>query len=97
MLECFELFMHQDQISHLLFHSNARMADPAEHITSGEMKKWIGILIARTLSPIPNIDDLWRDEDDGFIPAHHCFATGPVGTGAMTFHAFRPIPTFFQR
>ena len=46
------------------------MADPAEHITSGEMKKWIGIMIARTLSPIPNMDDLWRDEDDGFNPAH---------------------------
>ena len=69
-------------------------------------------MIARTLSLIPNIYDLWRDEDDGFIPAYrfgiksglskgrfkairHYFATGPVGVGAKTFDAFRPIQTFF--
>jgi hypothetical protein len=74
------------------------------------MKKWIGVMITMTLSPIPNMDDLWRD---GFIPAHRFrvksglgkerfkfirqnFATGPVGAGAKTFDSFRPIQTFFN-
>ena len=63
--------------------NDARIADPAEHITSGEMKKWIGIMIARTLSPIPNMDDLWRDEDDGFIPAHR-FTSVPLFSKNLT-------------
>jgi hypothetical protein len=33
------------------------------------MKKFIGIMLAMTLCPIANIDNLWKDEDDGFIPA----------------------------
>ena len=68
-LECFELFMDEQLISHLLFHSNAHIVHQKDHITTSEMKKFIGIMLAMTLCPIANIDNLWKDEDDGFIPA----------------------------
>jgi hypothetical protein len=49
-LECFELFMHNDLIPHLLFHTNANIPNPRECITQEEMRKWIGIMIAMTLT-----------------------------------------------
>jgi hypothetical protein len=30
------------------------------------MKKWIGILFVMPLSPIPYIEEDWREEEDGF-------------------------------
>ena len=64
-LECVELFMHDDLISHLLLHTNAGIAMDAERISENEMKKWIEIMFAMTLSPISNIEEYWREEDDG--------------------------------
>jgi hypothetical protein len=32
-----------------------------------EMKKCIGIIFVMPLSPIPYIEEDWREEDDGFI------------------------------
>ena len=61
--------MDEQLISHLLFHSNAHIVHQKDHITTSEMKKFIGIMLAMTLCPIANIDNLWKDEDDGFIPA----------------------------
>jgi hypothetical protein len=69
-LECVELFMHDDLISHLLIHTNALIANEKEQISEKEMKKWIGIMFAMTLSPISIIEDYWKDKDDGFIPSH---------------------------
>ncbi len=45
-LECVELFVHDDLISHLLLHTNAGIAIDAEQISKNEMKKWIGIMFA---------------------------------------------------
>jgi hypothetical protein len=57
-------------ISHLLVHTNAGIAVVSEQISGNEMKKWIGIMFAMTLSPIFNIKEYWREENEGFIPAH---------------------------
>jgi hypothetical protein len=84
-LECFELFMHKDLIPHLLFHSNASIANQKEYITQDEMRKWIGIMIAMTLSPIPKISDLWMEEDSGFIPAHRYGTKSGLSKGRFKF------------
>ncbi len=33
-------------------------------------RRKFGIMFAMTLSPISNIEEDWREEDDGLIPAH---------------------------
>jgi hypothetical protein len=77
--------MHDDRISHLLLHTNAGIAVVAEQISENEMKKWIGIMFAMTLSPIFNIEDYWRDEDDGFIPAHSFGIKSGLSKGRFKF------------
>jgi hypothetical protein len=62
--------MYDDLILHLLFHTNAGIASESEKISESEVKKWIGIMFAMTLSPISNIEDYWIEQDIGFIPAH---------------------------
>ena len=84
-LDCFELFMHNDLIPHLLFHTNANIPNPKEHITEEEMRKWIGIMIAMTLTSIPKISDLWMEEDVGFIPAHRYGAKSGLSKGRFEF------------
>jgi hypothetical protein len=50
--------------------SHAGIAMDVEWISENEMKKWIGIMFAMTLFQISNIEEDWREEDDGLIPAH---------------------------
>jgi hypothetical protein len=69
-LECVQLFMHGVLFSHLMLHTNATIANVHEHVSESDMKKWIGIMFAMTLSPISVIKEYWKEEDDGFIPAH---------------------------
>ncbi len=69
-LDCVELFMSVHLISHLLLHTHAGIAMDAEWISENEMKKWIEIMFDMTLFPISNIEEDWREEDDGLIPAH---------------------------
>jgi hypothetical protein len=60
--------MHHDLMSHLLLHTNAGIAMDAARISDNEMKNWIGMIFVMTLSPIPNIEEDWREEDDGLYP-----------------------------
>jgi hypothetical protein len=53
-----------------LLHTNAVIAIDAARISDNEMKKWIVIIFVMPLSLIPYIEEDWREEDDGFIPAH---------------------------
>ncbi len=80
-----ELFMHDDLISHLLLHANAGIAMDVERIPENEMKKWIGIMLAVTLSPISNIEEDWGEEDDGLIPAHSISIKSGLSKGRFKF------------
>jgi hypothetical protein len=84
-LECVELFMHDQLISHLLIHTNASIAGVKDQISVTEMKKWIGIMFAMTLSPIAKIDDYWKEADDGFIPAHSYGLKSGLSKGRFKF------------
>ena len=69
-MQCFELFIHDDLFPHLLHYTNSSIESTSDHVTHAEMKKWVGLMYAMTLSPIQNIKDFWNEENDGFIPAH---------------------------
>ena len=69
-MQCFELFIHDDLFPHLLHYTNSSIESTRDHVTHAEMKKWVGLMYAMTLSPIHNIEDFWNEEGDGFIPAH---------------------------
>jgi hypothetical protein len=77
--------MHDDLISHLLLHMNAGIAVEAERIAENEMKNWIGIMFAMTLSPIANINEDWTEEDDGFIPTHSISIKSELSKGRFKF------------
>ena len=86
-LECVELFMHDGLIQHLLYHTNATIQDDQDKITVSEMRKWIGTMFAMTISPVSNISDLWKEQEDGFRMAH-CFGM-KTGLGHARFKFIR--------
>ena len=49
------------------------------------MKKWIRIMFAMTLFPISNIEEDWREEDDGLIPAHSISIKSGLSKGRFKF------------
>jgi hypothetical protein len=53
-----------------------------------EIKKWIGIMFTKTLSPISNIKEYWREEDNGLIPAHSFGIK--TGLGLTALHLPQP-------
>jgi hypothetical protein len=67
---CVRLFMHLDMIPHLVMHTNLRISEEKSKVTEREMERWIGIMFAMTISPIPNIQEYWRQDDDGIILAN---------------------------
>ncbi len=69
-VDCVRLFMHQDMILHLVMHTNLSISEEKLKVTEREVESWIGIMFAMTTSPIPNIDDYWRQDEDGIILAH---------------------------
>jgi hypothetical protein len=50
------------------------------------MKKWLGIMFDMTLSPIANIKEYWRQEDDAFIPAHSFGIKSGLSKGRLKFN-----------
>ena len=77
--------MHDDLISHFMLHTNAGIAMDAERISGNEMKKWIEIMFAMTLSPISNMEEDRREEDDGLIPAHSFGIKSGLSKGRFKF------------
>ncbi len=77
--------MHDDLILHLLLHTNAGIAMYAEQKSENEMKKLIGIMFAMTVSPISNIEEYWREEDDGLIHAHSFDIKTRLSKGRFNF------------
>ncbi len=59
-MDCVNLFIHQSLISHVLALTKDSIV----------MKIWIGVMFAKTLSPLSNIEYLWKEEGNGFVPAH---------------------------
>jgi hypothetical protein len=84
-LQCVEIFMHHDRTSHLLLYTNAGIPMDAARISDNEMKKWIGIMFVITLSPIFNIEEDWREKDDGFIPVHSISMKSGLSMGIFKF------------
>ena len=63
-------------------------------VTEPEMKLWFGIMFAMTLSPVPNLVDFRKEENDGFMTAQRFGAK--LNMGNMGKSRFKFIRKHFK-
>ena len=64
----------------LVMHSEDKLK-----VTEPEMKRWIGIMFAMTISPVPNLVDFRKEENDGFMTAQRFGAKLNMGKTRFKF------------
>ena len=79
-VDCVRLFMHNDLISHQVIHSEDKLK-----VTEPEMNQWIGIMFAMTKSPVPNLVDFRKEQNDGFLTAQRFGAKLKMGKTRFKF------------
>ena len=72
--------MHNDLSSHPVMHSEDELK-----VTEPEMNRWIGIMFAMTISPVPNLVDFWKEEDDGLMTVQRFGAKLNMGKTRFKF------------
>ena len=64
-----DLFFHDQLFSRMVEHTNNNMSDDSAKVTVAEMRRFVGIMFAMTLSPSNKIEDCWKLQNDGLIHA----------------------------
>jgi hypothetical protein len=61
----FDLFFHKQLFPKMVEHTNNNISDGSAKFTAVEMRPFIGIMFAMTLSTANSIEDYWKTDDDG--------------------------------
>ncbi len=68
LIDCVHLLFHEQLFSSMVKHTN-NISDGSAKVTAVEMRRFIGIRFAMTLSTVNPIEDDWKTDDDGLMPA----------------------------
>ena len=72
--------MHNDLISHPVMHLQDKLK-----VTEPEMNQCIRVMFAMTISPVPNLVDFRKEENDGFMTAQRLGAKLNMGKTRFKF------------
>jgi hypothetical protein len=71
-LNCLEVFFHADLFLRLVEFTNLTIVDDSHKVEVEDMWRFVGIMFAMTVTPLCNIMDYWKEEDDGLLLASRC-------------------------
>ncbi len=88
------------------------IVDDSVKVEVENMRRFLGIMFAMTVTSLCNIMDYWKEEDDGLMSSRfrtklnmsanrfkfirQHFNTGDAGRGSISFHAILPIQDMFN-
>ena len=70
LVDCVDLFFHKHLFSSMVKHTNNNISEGSAKVTAVEMRHFIGILFAMTVSTANTIEDYWNTDDDGLMLAN---------------------------
>jgi hypothetical protein len=68
-VNCLDVFFHEDLFFRLVEYTNSTIVDDSAKVDAVNMRRIVGIMFAMTVTPLCNIMEYWREEDDGLVLA----------------------------
>jgi len=68
-VNCLDLFFQKDLFSRLVEYTNMTIDDDSAKVEVEDMRRFVGIMFAVTITPICNIMDYWKEENEGLMLA----------------------------
>ena len=111
-MNCLDVFFLDDLFSRLIKYTNLKIVDDYTKVEVDDMRHFVGIMFAMTVTPLCNIID-YSKEDGGLMLAslfrqklcmsanrlkfiRQHFNTGDTCPGSKSFDAIRPIQDMFN-
>jgi hypothetical protein len=68
-VNCLDVFFHEDLFLRLVRYTNLTIVDDSAKVEAEDMRRFVGIMFAMTVTPLCNIMDYWKEEEDGLMLA----------------------------
>ena len=87
-VEYVNLFLHSSLFSRMSEHTNLNIVEDSAKVSEEDMRRFVGVMFAMTVTPMSNIKDYWKVEDDGLLLASRFFESTSRAVRNLLLHAF---------
>ena len=68
-VNCLDVFCHEELFFCLVEYTNMTIVDVSAKVEVEDIRRFVGIMFAMTVTPMCNIMDYWKEEDEGLMLA----------------------------